>query len=111
MVFCIFALFWQWKSRNNIDDALQKYKEVAVLNENCAELWNNIGLCFFKKRKIIMVKLLQFNDIFNNQLALLLLGFIFTKESRVAVAIKLQHSLQSQLGLYQWFVLNILFSF
>uniref|UniRef100_A0A1I8MMS2 Uncharacterized protein n=1 Tax=Musca domestica TaxID=7370 RepID=A0A1I8MMS2_MUSDO len=42
------------QSRNDIDAALGKYKEIAAIQPNIAELWNNIGLCFFKKQKLIV---------------------------------------------------------
>lgn len=43
------------KSRNDVENALGKYKEIAALKPDIAELWNNIGLCFFKKQKLIVV--------------------------------------------------------
>ncbi|XP_061400679.1 Bardet-Biedl syndrome 4 protein homolog [Musca vetustissima] len=42
------------QSRNDIDAALGKYKEIAAIQPDIAELWNNIGLCFFKKQKLIV---------------------------------------------------------
>ncbi|XP_073846172.1 Bardet-Biedl syndrome 4 [Musca autumnalis] len=42
------------QSRNDIDTALGKYKEIAAIQSDIAELWNNIGLCFFKKQKLIV---------------------------------------------------------
>uniref|UniRef100_A0A1I8Q8A9 Uncharacterized protein n=1 Tax=Stomoxys calcitrans TaxID=35570 RepID=A0A1I8Q8A9_STOCA len=42
------------QSRNDIDAALGKYKEIAAIEPDIAELWNNIGLCFFKKQKLIV---------------------------------------------------------
>ncbi|TMW54550.1 hypothetical protein DOY81_000344 [Sarcophaga bullata] len=42
------------QSRNDVDGALGKYKEIAALKPDIAELWNNIGLCFFKKQKLIV---------------------------------------------------------
>ncbi|XP_030368871.1 Bardet-Biedl syndrome 4 protein homolog [Scaptodrosophila lebanonensis] len=46
------------QSRNDVDGALSKYSEIADADTNAspeiAELWNNIGLCFFKKQKFIV---------------------------------------------------------
>ncbi|KNC21821.1 putative Bardet-Biedl syndrome 4 protein [Lucilia cuprina] len=42
------------QSRNDVDGALGKYREIAALKPDIAELWNNIGLCFFKKQKFIV---------------------------------------------------------
>ncbi|XP_037953653.1 Bardet-Biedl syndrome 4 protein homolog [Teleopsis dalmanni] len=42
------------QSRNDVDGALSKYREVAITEPDNAELWNNIGLCFFKKQKYIL---------------------------------------------------------
>ena len=35
------------------DKALTKYKVSAHYNPNSAELWNNIGMAFFGKKKVI----------------------------------------------------------
>lgn len=47
--------YFSFQSRNEIDAALGKYKEIASIQTDIAELWNNIGLCFFKKQKLIVV--------------------------------------------------------
>ncbi|EDW58784.1 BBSome complex member BBS4 homolog isoform X1 [Drosophila virilis] len=41
------------QSRNDVDAALSKYSQIADTEPEIAELWNNIGLCFFKKQKFI----------------------------------------------------------
>ncbi|XP_022223260.1 Bardet-Biedl syndrome 4 protein homolog isoform X2 [Drosophila obscura] len=41
------------QSRNDVDGALSKYSQIANAEPEIAELWNNIGLCFFKKQKFI----------------------------------------------------------
>ncbi|XP_034651823.1 Bardet-Biedl syndrome 4 protein homolog [Drosophila subobscura] len=41
------------QSRNDVDGALGKYSQIANAEPEIAELWNNIGLCFFKKQKFI----------------------------------------------------------
>ncbi|RYG45284.1 tetratricopeptide repeat protein, partial [archaeon] len=38
---------------NEIDVALVKYRVAAVQTPNSAQLWNNIGMCFFSKTKYI----------------------------------------------------------
>ncbi|XP_034477098.1 Bardet-Biedl syndrome 4 protein homolog isoform X2 [Drosophila innubila] len=42
------------QSRNDVDGALGKYSQIADGEPEIAELWNNIGLCFFKKQKFIV---------------------------------------------------------
>ncbi|KAH8280327.1 hypothetical protein KR018_002873 [Drosophila ironensis] len=42
------------QSRNDVDGALSKYSQIAKAEPEIAELWNNIGLCFFKKQKFIV---------------------------------------------------------
>ncbi|XP_065719380.2 BBSome complex member BBS4 homolog isoform X2 [Drosophila suzukii] len=42
------------QSRNDVDGALSKYSQIAQAEPEIAELWNNIGLCFFKKQKFIV---------------------------------------------------------
>ncbi|XP_039955122.1 Bardet-Biedl syndrome 4 protein homolog isoform X1 [Bactrocera tryoni] len=39
------------QSRNDVDGALEKYQEIALTEPDIPELWNNIGLCFFKMKK------------------------------------------------------------
>lgn len=54
---------FSFQSRNEIDAALGKYKEIASIQTDIAELWNNIGLCFFKKQKLIVVSGLDWNGV------------------------------------------------
>ncbi|XP_036344467.1 Bardet-Biedl syndrome 4 protein homolog [Rhagoletis pomonella] len=65
------------QSRNDIDGALGKYQEIAATEPDIPELWNNIGLCFFKKkqqkiiaaisslRKSIWLSPLNYNALYN----------------------------------------------
>ncbi|KAL5288073.1 BBS4 family protein [Megaselia abdita] len=40
------------QSRGDVDGALAKYKQIhGCDNVETSELWNNVGLCFFKKKK------------------------------------------------------------
>ncbi|XP_058065849.1 Bardet-Biedl syndrome 4 protein homolog [Anopheles bellator] len=41
------------QSKNDIDGALNKYKQISNLPDESCEVWSNIGLCFFKKQKFI----------------------------------------------------------
>lgn len=43
------------KSRNDVDGALNKYKLIDTESRMGSEIWNNVGLCFFKKKKFIAV--------------------------------------------------------
>lgn len=49
-----FALF-KTKSKNDVDGALNKYKLIDTESQKGAEIWNNVGLCFYKKKKFIAV--------------------------------------------------------
>ena len=39
--------------RGEIDDAMSRYKTLMQISPNCAELWNNIGLCLMEKEKYL----------------------------------------------------------
>lgn len=43
------------KSKNDVDGALNKYKLIDSESQKGAEIWNNVGLCFYKKKKFIAV--------------------------------------------------------
>lgn len=55
---CLSSTFFS-QSKNDIDGALNKYKLVEVEHQLGPEIWNNVGLCFFKKRKFIAVNEIQ----------------------------------------------------
>lgn len=38
-----------------MDGALNKYKLIDAESQKGAEIWNNVGLCFYKKKKFIAV--------------------------------------------------------
>lgn len=44
-----------FQSKNDVDGALNKYKLIDADSQKGAEIWNNVGLCFFKKKKFIAV--------------------------------------------------------
>jgi Bardet-Biedl syndrome 4 protein len=41
------------QERNEIDQAVAKYKYALTISPNSAFLWNNIGMSFFEKKKFI----------------------------------------------------------
>ena len=43
------------QDHSEVDVALMKYRIAAVSNPNSAQLWNNIGMCFFGKQKYVAV--------------------------------------------------------
>ncbi len=45
------------QDKGDHDAALLKYRIAAVYNPNSAQLWNNIGMCFFGKQKYVAVLL------------------------------------------------------
>lgn len=52
---CLLALGAIHQSRNDIDLALNAYKNMPNLQDEGFELWSNIGLCFYRKNKLIAV--------------------------------------------------------
>lgn len=55
---CTIHLFF-CKSRGDIDGSLNKYNRISLAEHEGAELWSNLGLCFFKKKKFIAVNLIR----------------------------------------------------
>lgn len=43
------------QSKNDIDGALNRYKLIDEDGQKGSEIWSNVGLCFFKKKKFIAV--------------------------------------------------------
>ena len=41
------------QDHNDMDVALVKYRVAAVATPNSAQLWNNIGMCFFGKERLV----------------------------------------------------------
>ena len=41
------------QDKSDHDAALLKYRIAAIYNPDSAELWNNIGMCFFGKQKFV----------------------------------------------------------
>ncbi len=46
------------QDRQEYDAAMTKYRVVSQTNPNSAQLWNNIGMCFYGKQKYIAVSLI-----------------------------------------------------
>lgn len=51
--------FLPLKSKHDIDGALNKYKRIPQIQMEGGDLWSNIGMCFFKKRKYVAVSALD----------------------------------------------------
>lgn len=43
------------QSKHDIDGALNKYKRIPQIHMEGGELWSNIAMCFFRKRKFVAV--------------------------------------------------------
>lgn len=43
------------QTKNECEAALNVYKNIENIQEEGFELWNNIGLCFYRKNKLIAV--------------------------------------------------------
>ena len=48
------------QDNQDVDVALSKYRIAVIETPNSAQLWNNIGMCFFGKRKTVAAGLLLF---------------------------------------------------
>ncbi|XP_063697926.1 Bardet-Biedl syndrome 4 protein homolog [Culicoides brevitarsis] len=69
------------QSKHDIDGALNKYKRIPKIHMEGGELWSNIAMCFFRKRKFVAaiaclkksvwVAPLNFNILYNLGLVLL----------------------------------------
>ncbi|GAB0094562.1 Bardet-Biedl syndrome 4 protein homolog [Sergentomyia squamirostris] len=77
------------QSKNDIDGALNKYKLLSDLDQEGSEIWSNIGLCFYKKQKLVAaiaclkkavwISPLNFNALYN-------LGYVLLKAQQFASA-------------------------
>lgn len=45
------------QEKSDIDAALLKYKQAHMLNPNSAQLWNNIGMCYYSKNNHLIVNI------------------------------------------------------
>ena len=52
---CILAVGAIQQTRNDIDLALNTYKNMPNIQNEGFEIWSNIGLCFYRKNKLIAV--------------------------------------------------------
>jgi hypothetical protein len=51
--------YYYFQKYKEPDIALAKYKLAAQKLTESSSLWNNIGMCFFSKKKFVAVRLLQ----------------------------------------------------
>lgn len=78
-----------FQSKNDVDGALNKYKLLSDLDQEGSEIWSNIGLCFYKKQKLVAaiaclkkavwISPLNFNALYN-------LGYVLLKAHQFASA-------------------------
>lgn len=52
---CLLAIGAIQQTRNDIVSALNTYKNVQNIENEGFEIWSNIGLCFYRKNKLIAV--------------------------------------------------------
>jgi Bardet-Biedl syndrome 4 protein len=52
---CLLALGAIQQTRIEIDLALNTYKNIRNIQDEGFEVWSNIGLCFYRKNKLIAV--------------------------------------------------------
>lgn len=88
------------QSKNDVDGALNKYKLIDTESQKGAEIWNNVGLCFYKKKKFIAVCEIGFFDAEYLNLGISFtiqyfnLGNIVSQEGHLARANQLQLPVQ-----------------
>lgn len=52
---CLLAVGAIQQTRNEIDLALNTYKKIRNISDETFELFSNLGLCFYRKNKLIAV--------------------------------------------------------
>lgn len=60
---CLLAVGAIHQTRNDIDLALNSYKNIPKIQDEGHEIWSNVGLCFYRKNKLIAVFMISFFDI------------------------------------------------
>lgn len=53
---CLLALGAILQTKNDVDGALNHYKNIQNMQDESYEVWSNLGMCFYKKNKLIAVK-------------------------------------------------------
>lgn len=53
---CLLAIGAIHQTRNDIDLALNAYKNIPKIQDEGFEIWSNVGLCFYRKNKLIAVR-------------------------------------------------------
>lgn len=76
----IFAIAIFLQSKNDVDGALNKYKLIDAESQKGAEIWNNVGLCFYKKKKFIAVFIQHYQSYRWNPCSTLMI-FIYLSKS------------------------------
>lgn len=52
---CLLALGAIMQTKNDVDGALNHYKNIQNMQNESFEVWSNLGMCFYKKNKLIAV--------------------------------------------------------
>jgi Tfp pilus assembly protein PilF len=52
---CLLALGAIQQTRNEIDSSLKRYRNISNIDNEGFELWSNVGLCFYRKSKLVVV--------------------------------------------------------
>jgi Tfp pilus assembly protein PilF len=63
MYFFVFVFLLLFQNHQEFDVALSKYKIAAQYLPESISLWNNIGMCFFEKKKYVAVSHLGFDNL------------------------------------------------
>ncbi|CAO1324169.1 unnamed protein product [Diamesa tonsa] len=50
---CLLALGAIMQTKNDVDGALNHYKNIQNMQNESFEVWSNLGMCFYKKNKLI----------------------------------------------------------
>lgn len=86
----ILALGAILQTKTESEAALNTYKHLRNIQDEGFQIWNNIGMCFYRKNKLIAVIFLSScNRYEKNYFFLLSLGNRLSEESFVALSVEL----------------------
>ena len=100
---CLLALGAIMQTKNDVDGALNHYKNIQNMQDESFEVWSNLGMCFYKKNKLIAVNYIHdvqmhkvhlFYTFLSYILFIPFAVYIMFEKVIVAITIELQCTLQ-----------------
>lgn len=91
----ILALGAILQTKTESEAAMNTYKHMRNIQDEGFQIWNNIGMCFYRKNKLIAVIFLSSSDQCDNTASpFFSAGNFMSEESFMALPTELQHPLQ-----------------